>query len=55
MLASVERGETVIICHRGVEIAEVRPKPAPRVIRAKPGAYRGVRILDGFDAIPDGF
>jgi prevent-host-death family protein len=40
-VAAAERGETVVICHRNVPVAELRGLPRPRKEPRPIGLYRG--------------
>jgi antitoxin (DNA-binding transcriptional repressor) of toxin-antitoxin stability system len=40
-LAAAERGETVVICHRNLPVAELRALPRPRKGRRPIGLHRG--------------
>lgn len=50
----VEKGETITLCRRNVEVAEIRPlKPTPRNKR-RVGIDRGMKLpASFFDPLPD--
>ena len=53
-LASVERGETVILCRRNVPVAEIRPLPRPLTQPRPIGTDPGLVVPDSFfDPLPD--
>ncbi len=53
-LASVERGETVILCRRNVPVAEIRPLPKPLTQPRPIGTDPDLVVPDSFfDPLPD--
>ena len=53
-LASVERGETVILCRRNVPVAEIRPLPRPLTQPRPVGTDPDLVVPDSFfDPLPE--
>ena len=53
-LASVERGETVILCRRNVPVAEIRALPKPLTQSRPVGTDRDLVVPDSFfDPLPE--
>jgi antitoxin (DNA-binding transcriptional repressor) of toxin-antitoxin stability system len=54
-LARLRRGESIILCHRNVPIAELRPLPPRRTAKRPVGLARGAFVLPPafFDPLPD--
>jgi antitoxin (DNA-binding transcriptional repressor) of toxin-antitoxin stability system len=55
-LAKIAKGETIIICHRNVPVAEIRPLPPARNVKRPVGLAAGDFEVDQrfFEPLPDG-
>ena len=54
-LASVEDGETILLCRRNMPVAEIRPVAKPPAEPRPVGIDRGMTIPSSFfDPLPDG-
>jgi prevent-host-death family protein len=47
-LARVAAGETILICHRNVPVAEIRPVPGRRAAKRPIGLAKGFKVRAAF-------